>query len=67
VFPIGMYGVATYRMIAVTGLNDLDLLPQLALAMALIAWSAAFAGLVARLGKRGFARLSPTTQSTGIR
>jgi tellurite resistance protein TehA-like permease len=49
VFPIGMYGAATYKMIAVTGLNDLDLLPQLALAMALIAWTAAFAGLVATL------------------
>ena len=49
VFPIGMYGVATYRMIAVTDLGDLDLLPQLALAMALTAWTAAFVGLTATL------------------
>jgi tellurite resistance protein TehA-like permease len=49
VFPIGMYGAATYRMIAVTGLSDLDLLPQLALAMALVAWTAAFVGLVSTL------------------
>jgi tellurite resistance protein TehA-like permease len=49
VFPIGMYGVATYRMIAVTGLNDLDLLPQLALAMAVVAWTAAAAGLAVSL------------------
>jgi tellurite resistance protein TehA-like permease len=49
VFPIGMYGAATYRMIAVTGLGDLDLLPKLALAAALAAWAAAFIGLVAQL------------------
>jgi tellurite resistance protein TehA-like permease len=49
VFPIGMYGVSTYRMIAVTGLADLDLLPQLALGMAVVAWTAAFAGLVVSL------------------
>ena len=49
VFPIGMYGVATYRMIAVTDLSDLDLLPQLALAMALTAWTAAFVGLTTTL------------------
>ena len=46
VFPIGMYGVATYKMIAVTGLDDLDVVPKLALAMALVAWTAAFVGLV---------------------
>ncbi|MGZ4680934.1 MAG: tellurite resistance/C4-dicarboxylate transporter family protein [Acidimicrobiales bacterium] len=46
VFPIGMYGVATYKMIAVTGLDDLDVVPELALAMALVAWTAAFVGLV---------------------
>jgi tellurite resistance protein TehA-like permease len=49
VFPIGMYGAATYKMIAATGLSDLDLLPQLALAMALVAWTAAFVGLAATL------------------
>ncbi|MCU0268567.1 MAG: tellurite resistance/C4-dicarboxylate transporter family protein [Acidimicrobiales bacterium] len=49
VFPIGMYGVATYRMIAVTGLDDLDVLPQLALTAALIAWTAALVGLVVTL------------------
>jgi tellurite resistance protein TehA-like permease len=49
VFPIGMYSVASYRMIAVTGLHDLDLLPQLALGAALVAWAAAFIGLVVRL------------------
>lgn len=58
VFPIGMYGVATYRMIAVTGLDDLTVLPRLALAMALIAWAAAFVGLVVGLA-RGAARARP--------
>lgn len=51
VFPIGMYGVATYRMIAVTDLHDLDLVPQLALGMALIAWTAAFTGLAVSLAR----------------
>jgi tellurite resistance protein TehA-like permease len=49
VFPIGMYGAATYKMIAVTNLNDLDVVPKLALALALIAWAVAFAGLLVAL------------------
>jgi len=53
VFPIGMYGVATYKMIAVTGLSDLAPVPKLALAVALIAWSAAFVGLLISLVASG--------------
>ena len=49
VFPIGMYGAATYRMIAVTDLTILEPLPKLALAAALVAWTAAFAGLAMQL------------------
>jgi tellurite resistance protein TehA-like permease len=49
VFPIGMYGAATYRMIAVTDLTVLEPLPKLALAAALLAWTAAFAGLAVEL------------------
>lgn len=49
VFPIGMYGVSTYRMIAVTGLTLLGPLPRLALGAALLAWSLAFMGLVRQL------------------
>ncbi len=49
VFPIGMYGAATYRMIGVTDLTALDWLPELTLAAALVAWTAAFAGLLATL------------------
>jgi tellurite resistance protein TehA-like permease len=49
VFPIGMYGVATYRMVAVTDLSVLEPLPKLALTAGLLAWTAAFAGLVRQL------------------
>ena len=49
VFPIGMYGASTFRMIAVTGFDDLDVLPELALAAALVAWTATFVGLVVSL------------------
>ena len=45
VFPIGMYGAATYKMIAVTSLSALDVVPKLALALALVAWALAFVGL----------------------
>ena len=46
VFPIGMYGAATYRMIAVTDFTILDSLPKIALAAALAAWTAAMIGLI---------------------
>ncbi|MCC6226117.1 MAG: tellurite resistance/C4-dicarboxylate transporter family protein [Microthrixaceae bacterium] len=46
VFPIGMYGAATYRMVAVTDLGVLDILPRVALGAALAAWAAAMGGLV---------------------
>lgn len=46
VFPLGMYGVATFRMRAAIGLAPLEWLPKAALAIALVAWTTAFAGLV---------------------
>jgi tellurite resistance protein TehA-like permease len=46
VFPLGMYGVASYRMIAALDLDDLDWLPPVVLVVALTAWAATFAGLV---------------------
>jgi tellurite resistance protein TehA-like permease len=46
VFPLGMYGVATYRMRAAIELDALDWLPNATLAVALIAWVAAFVGLL---------------------
>lgn len=51
VFPIGMYSAATFKMIAVTGLDVLDLWPQLALGAALVVWAAAMAGLLAKLAR----------------
>ncbi len=49
VFPIGMYGVSTYRMIAVTDLTVLEPLPEIAVGAALVAWSLAFSGLIRQL------------------
>jgi tellurite resistance protein TehA-like permease len=49
VFPIGMYGVATFRMIAVTDLTVVDVLPPLALGAALVAWAAALVGWLVQL------------------
>jgi tellurite resistance protein TehA-like permease len=57
VFPIGMYGASTYRMIAVTGFEVLDPVPVAALGLGLVAWAAAFAGLLRSLaGSLGRAR-----------
>lgn len=56
VFPLGMYGASTFKMLAVLELDALSWLPRLTLAVALTAWSAAFVGLVAQgataLGRR---------------
>jgi tellurite resistance protein TehA-like permease len=46
VFPLGMYGVATFRMRAAIELDALDWLPKATLAVALFAWAAAFVGLL---------------------
>ncbi len=45
VFPIGMYSAATFRMRAAIDLDVLEVLPKLALAGALVAWSATAVGL----------------------
>ena len=46
VFPMGMYAVATFRMRLAIDLGPLAALPAVALALALVAWTATFAGLV---------------------
>jgi tellurite resistance protein TehA-like permease len=51
VFPLGMFGVASARMIDATGLTALDWLPPLVLAIALAAWALAFAGLVTTISR----------------
>jgi tellurite resistance protein TehA-like permease len=46
VFPLGMYGVATFRMRAAIELDALDWLPKATLAVATLAWTATFVGLL---------------------
>jgi tellurite resistance protein TehA-like permease len=58
VFPLGMYGAATFRMRAAVELDALGWLPKLTLAIALIAWTITFVGLLHELS-RGSARRSP--------
>jgi tellurite resistance protein TehA-like permease len=56
VFPLGMYGAATFRMRAAIKLEPLEWLPKVTLGVALVAWAATFVGLVhsgvAALGRR---------------
>ena len=51
VFPLGMYGVATFKMRAVTKLDQLEWAPKITFAVALTAWTAAFIGLVVQGGR----------------
>ena len=55
VFPLGMYAVATGRMRRAIDLATLGWLPKAALAVAVVAWTAAFAGLTAQ-GARALLR-----------
>jgi tellurite resistance protein TehA-like permease len=45
VFPLGMYGAATFRMRAAIDLEALEWLPKVVLAVALVAWAVTFVGL----------------------
>jgi tellurite resistance protein TehA-like permease len=45
VFPLGMYGAATYRMRAAIDLDALAWLPQVELAVSFTAWAVTFLGL----------------------
>ncbi len=49
VFPLGMYGASTFKMLAVVDLGTLDWLPKLTLAIALAAWTTAFVGLLVQV------------------
>lgn len=51
VFPLGMYGAATFKMSAVVDLDALNWVPKIALAVALAAWAAASIGLVVQGGR----------------
>lgn len=52
VFPLGMYAAGTHEMIGAMRVDFLGFLPRVFLYLALIAWAAAFAGLVLDLGRR---------------
>jgi tellurite resistance protein TehA-like permease len=56
VFPLGMYGAATFRMRVAVRLDALAWLPKVTLAVALAAWTAAFVGLLAE-GARATSRM----------
>ena len=49
VFPIGMYGAATFRMRLALPVEALEALPPTVLGLALVAWTTAFLGLVVHL------------------
>jgi len=52
VFPLGMYAASTDQMIQAMGLPFIGFLPPVFLAVALLAWTAAFTGLVVDLLRR---------------
>jgi tellurite resistance protein TehA-like permease len=49
VFPIGMYGAATFRMRPALSIDALDILPEAVFVVALIAWALTFGGLLHHL------------------
>ena len=52
VFPLGMYAAGTHEMISAMGFDFLGFVPQAFLYIGLVAWAAAFAGLVFDLLRR---------------
>lgn len=51
VFPIGMYSVATSRMVDALGFDELSILADIAGYIAFIAWGLTFSGLLRHLGR----------------
>ena len=56
VFPLGMYTVCTFQLAKALQLNFLYIIPRYFIYLAMIAWLAAFIGLVIQLAKTIFAR-----------
>ena len=52
VFPLGMYSASTHLMLKAMGFTFLGIIPTAFLYVALVAWAATFAGLVADLLRR---------------
>jgi hypothetical protein len=65
VFPLGMYGAATFRMRSVIQLDRLEWAPKITLGVALAAWAAAFTGLAVQGGRAAAIRARPTAATTG--
>jgi len=66
VFPLGMYGAATFKMRTVIQLEQLAWVPKVALAVALTAWAAAFAGLVEQGGRAVIGRVRSNANTTEV-
>lgn len=52
VFPLGMYAASTHEMARAMALDFLDFVPPVFLYAALVAWTAAFAGLIRKLARQ---------------
>ena len=51
VFPIGMYGAATFQMLDAIKLDHLGWLPQITLAVALVTWILTFVGMLHHIAR----------------
>jgi tellurite resistance protein TehA-like permease len=60
VFPLGMYTVATHRLATVLQLAFLAPVARVLLVVALVAWGAAFVGLLRALARLVTSRRHPT-------
>ena len=52
VFPLGMYGAATFKMRSVIDLDQLGWVPKITLAVALVAWAITALGMIWSLAPR---------------
>jgi len=60
VFPLGMYGAATFKMRTVIELDELEWAPKITLGVALAAWAATFTGLAVQGVRATTRRVRPT-------
>ncbi|MBE7436598.1 MAG: tellurite resistance/C4-dicarboxylate transporter family protein [Anaerolineales bacterium] len=58
VFPLGMYTVCTFQLAKALKLDFLFLIPRYFIYLAIVAWLAAFIGLIVQLIRKLFARLT---------